>query len=105
MGHRVSRGEEGPREKDKGSDERCHGRSLLCSLNLKEGPQDHLTQSPASKPLKAGGSVCQISRKGDSPASLIGIPLSPHSNPGKCLLVFGLHSYFCSLNSFLLPKA
>ncbi|KAF6298924.1 hypothetical protein mRhiFer1_008959 [Rhinolophus ferrumequinum] len=65
----VSPGEEVPRDTI-GSDESCSGHSLLCSLNLKEKPQGHFTQSPASKPLKAGTSVCQISRKGDCPASL-----------------------------------
>lgn len=48
----------------------AHG--LLCSLNLKERPQGHLTQSSASQPLKARIFVFDKSpKKGNSPVSLI----------------------------------
>lgn len=49
----MSRGEEVPRDRD----ESLCGHRLPGSLNLKDRPQEHLTQSPSSKPLKAGVSL------------------------------------------------
>lgn len=94
MGGTWSRGERGL--KIKGQNESLCDHSLLCGLNLKERPQDQPTQPPAATPLQAG--IClQISSKGAS-------SLSPYSKSGKFLLMFGLNSDVCRLNSFLVPE-